>query len=682
MIDSIETSDRPTAAFETAWRPLVKNRTVVILATLAIWAVVLEARLVYLQVIRHDDLAARARQQQLDIVKPAAVRGDLVDRHGMMLAYSVDASSIVADPMEIKDDASTVAALCRALADCTPAEINELTAKFESTARWVEVRKARAVSPRQSADVAALDLRGITLVGETRRYYPKLELASHLLGYVGADNQGLGGLESRLDEIIRGREGRVLVQTDARNHQMSARVEQPATAGATVELTIDLSLQYIAERELKAGVQANRAEGGMAVVMDPQTGEILALANYPTFNPNAFGRASDDERRNRAIQDLYEPGSTFKIVTASAAIEEGVVKPSDLIDCSPGYITFPGRRPIRDVHRYGILTFEDVIVKSSNVGAIRAGLRVGAERLSRYVRRFGFGERIAPDFAGEQKGIVHGPADMPESELASVSMGYHVGVTAVQMAAAVSAVANGGLLMEPRLVRATTRDGVRTATQPKEIRRAIARDTAATLTTIMEGVVQRGTARAAALERYQVAGKTGTAKKVINGQYSDTYNASFIGFVPSRRPALAIVVVIDSPHAGRIYGGAVAAPIFKRIANASLQQLGVPATINPTPPVVVAADFEPSPVESVPVLTVIPAASFIGGQALMPDVRGLSGRDALRALGAVGLAVRMKGDGFVHAQIPQPGEPIDSGGTAALQLQRTIAPSTPVGGGR
>jgi cell division protein FtsI (penicillin-binding protein 3) len=680
-----EATERRDAGFEAQWRRSIKGRVVVILAGFGVWTVVLEARLVHLQVIQHEELAARARQQQLEIVEPAAVRGDLVDRHGQMLAYSVDASQIVANPVEIKDDAATVKALCGALGDCTREEIKELTTKFESTKRWVEVRKAREVSPRQAQSVAALALRGITLVDETRRYYPKLDLAAHLLGYVGADNRGLGGLESRLDEMIRGRTGRVLVQTDARNHQMFTRVEQAATAGATVELTIDLALQYIVERELKAGVLANRAAGGTAVMMDPQTGEILALANYPTFNPNSYGRASDDDRRNRAIQDLYEPGSTFKIVTASAAIEEGVVKPTDLIDCSPGYITFAGRPPIRDVHRYGTLTFEDVIVKSSNVGAIRAGLRVGADRLSRYVRRFGFGDRLAPDFAGESRGIVHGPADMPESELASVSMGYHVGVTAVQMAAAVSAVANGGLLMEPHVVRATLRDGVRQETQPKILRRAIAHETAAALTTIMEGVVQRGTAKAAALTRYQVAGKTGTAAKLVDGRYSKSdYNASFIGFVPSRRPAFAIVIVVDSPHAGRFYGGDVAAPIFKRIADAALQQVGAPASLNPTPPVVVADDVTTTPdaTRAVHTMSVMPTLTHLGGQGVMPDVRGMSGRDALRVLGAAGLAVKLQGDGFVSTQTPLPGEPIEGGATSVLQLRRTASPPASSGGDR
>ena len=255
--------------------------------------------------------------------------------------------------------------------------------------------------------------------------------------------------------------------------------------------------------------------------MDPHTGEILALANYPTFNPNADGQFSEDERRNRAMQDVYEPGSTFKIVTASAAIEEGVLTPTDLIDCSPGFIKIGGRKPITDTHNYGVLTFEDVIVKSSNVGAIKAGLRLGAERLSRYVQRFGFGEAISSrDFPGESRGH-RSTTISTRARIASMSMGYQISVTPMQMAAAASAVANGGELLEPHIVRAVVRDGRREEVAPKVLRRAIAPDTAATLTTIMEGVVERGTAKAAQLDRYQVAGKTGTAKKLVDGEYAD-----------------------------------------------------------------------------------------------------------------------------------------------------------------
>jgi cell division protein FtsI (penicillin-binding protein 3) len=686
-IDPLRDAERPDVAFETGWRPLVKGRVIVVLTVLGAWAVVVLARLVHLQVVQHDWLATRARNQQLEIIKPAAVRGDIVDREGRMLAYSVDSVDIIADPVEVKNDAATIRALCDALGDCTEAELKSWSAAFAGTGRWARLRRARDVSPQQARAVAEMKLRGITFVSESIRYYPRYDLAAHLLGYVGIDNDGLGGIESRLNDTIQGQQGRVLIQTDARKTQkgqMFARVEQQATAGATVELTIDLYLQHIAERELRAGVIANRAAGGTAIIMDPKTGEVLALANYPTYNPNAYNKSTDDDRRNRAVQDIYEPGSTFKIVTASAALEEGVLKTTDQIDCSPGYITFPGRKPITDVHKYGVLSFEDVIIKSSNVGAIKAGLRVGAERLSRYVRRFGFGEKLASDFAGESRGMVHNPADLNDSELASTSMGYHVGVTAMQMVTAVSAVANGGLLMEPHLVRATIKDGVREPVAPKVLRRAIASDTAATLTTIMEGVVLRGTAKQAALTRYQVAGKTGTAAKLVNGLYSKSdYNASFIGFVPSRKPAFAMVVVIDSPHAGRFYGGDVAAPIFKQIADAALQQFGVPSSVDPIPPVVVVADAEPAAAVHVTRATsVIPTLALLGGPMLMPDVRGMSGREALRVLGSAGLVVRMTGDGTVTTQLPQAGEPVEPGTVSALQLQRAASPVANGGGTR
>jgi cell division protein FtsI/penicillin-binding protein 2 len=682
-IDPLRDADRPDVAFETGWRPQVKARVIVVLAVLCAWAVVVFGRLVHLQVIQHDWLATRARVQQLEVIKPAAVRGDIVDREGRMLAYSVDSMDIIADPVAVKNDAATLRALCAALGDCTDAELKSWSEAFAGSGRWVRLRRARNVSPAQARAVAARKLPGITFVDQSIRYYPRVDLAAHLVGYVGSENDGLGGIESRLNDTIQGQPGRVLVQTDARKNQMFARVEQQATEGATVELTVDLYLQHIAERELQAGVLANRAAGGTAIIMDPRTGEVLALANYPTFNPNAYSKATDDERRNRAVQDMYEPGSTFKIVTASAALEEGVLKPTDLIDCSPGYITFPGRKPITDVHKYGVLSFEDVIVKSSNVGAIKAGLRVGAERLSRYVHRYGFGERLAPDFAGESRGMVHGPADLNDSELASMSMGYHVGVTPMQMATVVSTVANGGLLMEPHIVRATIKDGVRQPVEPKVLRRAIAPETAATLTEIMEQVVVRGTAKQAALTRYQVAGKTGTAAKLVNGLYSKSdYNASFVGFVPSRKPVFAIVVVIDSPHAGRFYGGDVAAPIFKQIADAALQQMGVPSAADPIPPVVVVADADPT-AGGVHVAraaaSVTPTLTLLGGRLLMPDVRGMSGREALRVLGAAGLIVRLSGNGTVTSQSPEAGEPVEPGAVSALQLQR--APTAVNGGG-
>jgi cell division protein FtsI (penicillin-binding protein 3) len=543
---------------------------------------------------------------------------------------------------------------------------------------------ARKVSPGEAQRVRALDLKGIAFLKENRRYYPKKELAAHVLGYVGVDNTGLAGIESTYDAQVRGREGKILIQTDARRHALQSRVDRPATAGASIELTIDQYLQYIAERELRAGVEANHAAGGTAIIMDPRTGELLALANWPTFNPNAFGKADERERRNRATQDVYEPGSTFKIVTASAALEEHVISPADPVDCAPGHIMF-GSRIIRDVHPYGVLPFEDVIVKSSNVGAIKVGMRLGAERLGRYVSRFGFGQPIGPDFPGESRGIVWNPARVDASALASMSMGYQVAVTPLQMAAAVSSVANGGSLMEARVVRAFVKDGKRFPVAPKVLRRSISPATAAELTGIMEEVVVRGTAKAAQIPGYTIAGKTGTAAKLINGRYSDSeYNASFVGFVPSRQPALTIVVVIDSPHGGGYYGGTVAAPIFKRIAEASLRQLGIAPNINPLPPVLVANHDAPATTDRVvprPVANpgVVETADAHLQQGIMPDLRGYSAREAVRALASIGASARLTGQGFVVDQKPEPGTPLGTAEVGVLKLERRM-PALPAGG--
>ena len=327
--------------------------------------------------------------------------------------------------------------------------------------------------------------------------------------------------------------------------------------------------------------------------MNPRTGEILAMANEPTFNPNAFRDAQENERRNRAVQDLYEPGSTFKIVTASAALEEKVMDVDALIDTNPGRLVVAGRsRVITDDagRNNGLLSFTKVIVKSSNIGAVKIGFRVGTERLSRFVGLYGFGSQVSPDFPSENAGIVWSPEKWTESALASVSMGYQIAVTPLQMVAAVSAVANGGQYVEPRVVRAVYRNGVRYQATPKVVRRAVSPDTASALTSIMEEVVTDGTAKRARIDGFSVAGKTGTAQKLIDGQYSHSdHYASFVGFVPSRDPALAIVVVIDSAKGPNgDHGGTVAAPIFKNIAEPALRYLGIPSTINPPRPVLVA----------------------------------------------------------------------------------------------
>jgi cell division protein FtsI (penicillin-binding protein 3) len=655
------------------WRAGLKNRLLVVVSLLALWVGGIETRLVFLQVVEHADLVARAERQQQRSIPAPAKRGDILDRHGHVLATSADADSIYAVPTEIDDASRAAAQLCAALTDCAPKERQALVDRLKRSKNFAYVR--RQVSPEEAKRVAALNLDGIGFFKESKRFYPNKELASQLLGYVGLDNAGLSGVESTYDSQIRGKPGTILVHTDARRHAFS-RFEKPPTTGATVELTIDEYLQHITERELHAGVIENRAAGGSAIIMNPHTGEILAMANEPTFNPNDYRDSEESDRRNRAVQDLYEPGSTFKVVTASAAIQEKVMPIDTMIDTNPGRIQVDRTRVVRDVKNHGVLSFGDVIVESSNVGAIKIGFKVGTARLSEYVRRFGFGHQVSPDFPSENAGIVWNPDKWTDSALASVSMGYQIGVTPLQMAAAVSSVANGGEYVEPRIVRAVYRDGRRYNVQPKVLRRTITADTAATLTGIMEDVVVRGTAKEAQIPGFTIAGKTGTAAKLVNGHYSKSdYNGSFIGFIPSRNPALTIIVVLDSPHGPHGYfGGTVSAPIFKRIAEPALRYLGIGPTINPDPPVLVTRHDDarlPGSAETPPK----PIVSLVadGTSGTVPDLTGLSARDAIRTLSKLGLIAHASGDGVVVSQDPAAGAPLEAGGLCRLVLARSPA---------
>jgi cell division protein FtsI/penicillin-binding protein 2 len=665
-LNPLDASDRPDEAFESGWRGTICQRGIIGLVLVAVWGASLQARLVYLQIVEHDHYRDIAQDQQQDLEPTAAMRGEIRDRHGRLMAFSVDAQSLAVRPGLVKNPKATLEALCAALGDCTRAERAEWLKKFTAKRRFDYLRRARDLSPATLATVVALKLPGITTETDTRRYYPAGDLAAHVLGYVSVDNRGQGGIEYAYDKQLQGQPGRVLVQTDALRNVVSTQVQAAPEPGANIALTIDLDYQHILESELEAGVVANRALAGTAILMNPSTGEVLASATFPSFNSNNAWEAPEELRMDRSTQGVYEPGSTFKIITASAAIEEGVFGPADMIDTNPGYILIPGRsRAVSDTHPYGVMSFEDVIVKSSNVGAIKAALRTGPDRFAKYVQRFGFGEATAPDVIGESRGLWN-DKNLTDSALASAAMGYEVSVTPLQMVAAVSAVANGGLLMQPRFVRSLG-DAVVT---PKVLRRAIEPRTAATMTAIMEGVVERGTATTAQVTGFRVAGKTGTSKKVIDGRYSDTdYNASFVGFFPSRAPQFTLLVVVDTPRAGSYYGGTVAGPIFRKIASAVIRRSGLAPTIDAEPPVVLRAGTSAlSTPTSAPVIvpTVVPA----GGPALMPDLRGLSLRAASRTLTSTGLAFSAQGQGFVTRQWPEPGRPIDAGDTATIRLER------------
>ena len=658
------------------WRSTVKDRLTVLAVIFACWTVAIVGRLFFLQVISYADLVARAEGQQNRTVEVSAKRGEIYDRNGRLLAYSVDADTIYAVPTAISDRPAVAAALCRVIDGCDRKEQAALVDRLEHGSRaFVYVK--RRVTPAEAQRVAKLELKGIGFSKESKRFYPNRELASHVLGYAGMDNKGLGGIEATYDKVVRGQEGKLLMQTDARGKAFS-RLERSPTAGGSIELTIDAQLQFIVERELRAGVQQHRADSGTAVVMDPNTGEILAMANYPTFNPNVYTEAPENARRNRAIQDLYEPGSTFKLVTASAALELFLFRPSDVIDVSAGLIRFKGR-VITDMHRYGPLSFTDVLVKSSNVGAIKIGSRVGAEQMGLYVRRFGFGRQTSRDFPGESPGIVW--SNLNDSALASVSMGYQIGVTPLQVVTAASVVANGGTLFEPRIVSAVTRDGARSVVKPHPVRTAIKPETAATLTTIMEQVVERGTATRAKVAGYTIAGKTGTADKLVNRRYSNTQqNVSFVGFAPSRSPRLAVIVMVDSPRDGADTGGVVAAPIFQRIAEDALRYLGVPPNVNPAQPVIVQPRNARSEQPARPIVPqVLPVTNEDRGVVVLPDLRGYGAREAIHELARLGLTPRVRGTGVVVEQSPEPGSPLEPGTECTIVLTRAPHPALVAG---
>ena len=651
-----------------AWRATIRLRLVVIAVIFAVWSAVVQARLIWLQVHEHERLSRRAEDQLSRTLILPAMRGTITDREGRMLATSADADTVFAVPTEIDDPQATARKLCQVLDGCSSSKDQYAALVERLSKRRAFSYVKRLVSPEEAAAVRALKLDGIAMHKESRRFYPMRELMAGVLGYVGLDNKGLAGVEQRYNDIIRGKDGQTLVYIDAKRHAFDS-VSVPPTAGSSIELTVDAVLQHVVERELARGVAEHRAESGVAIVMDPWTGEVLAMASVPTFNPNTFGEANGDRRRNLGVTYTYEPGSTFKTFTASAVLQERLLTPESPIDCAPGYLMIGSRR-VNDVHKYGVLSFSDVIIKSSNVGAIKAGFRVGAEQMQRYVRRFGFGTRLTPDLPGEQAGIVWG--ELSDTALASVSMGYQIGVTPLQMATAVSSIANGGQLMRPRLVRAFWNGGTRKAVAPEMIRRTVTPETAATLTAIMEGVVDRGTAKTAQIEGYTIAAKTGTAAKLDNGAYSkQKYNSSIVGFFPSRKPVVTVLVVIDSPRLGGYYGGVVAGPVFKRIAEAAIQHIGVPRSINPEQPVMVARHS----VESVTQVAygtgaVLPASAAPSRDGVMPDLRGVSARSAVRTLARAGFTPRLAGQGVVTAQDPMAGTPLDPGTSVRLWLDR------------
>jgi cell division protein FtsI (penicillin-binding protein 3) len=483
----------------------------------------------------------------------------------------------------------------------------------------------------------------------------------------------MSGIEYALEDEIRGRASKVVVHTDARRRPVG-HTERPSTEGHTVVLTLDETLQHLAERELDRAMAETQAAAGMVVVVEPMSGEVLAMAGRPTFNPNRYSTYPSTNWRNRAVSDVFEPGSVFKIVTAAAGIQEKVADPSEVLDCGHGRIEVAGT-VINDHAIFDRLTFAQAVVHSSDIGMIRVAQRLGRENFARYVRSFGFGAPTGVDLPGESSGLLRPTGRWSALSLPSMSFGQEVGVTGLQVTMAAAAVANGGYLMRPLVVRRVedAQGLVVKEHKPVVVRRVLEPDTVDTLTEILRAVVTEGTGRHAAVPGYVVAGKTGTAQKVEpSGRYSMVdHVASFVGFVPASRPALVILVSLDTPRGPRNEGGDVAAPVFARIAEDALRYLAVPPddgsrvlrAVATDPEGAVPAAYRPEPVRETPA----PEADERG---LMPDLRGRSAREAAIAAARRGLVVELEGTGRVVAQSPEPGVEIEPGNTCVLTLSR------------
>jgi cell division protein FtsI (penicillin-binding protein 3) len=633
------------------------RRLIQLFAALAAWAVIVVGRLVQIQLVRHDDYVLRAQRQQERTLALNPVRGSVVDIKGRVLAESVAAESIYADPQAISNRRGTAKLIANAL-HAPPADIEQ---KLDSNGSFVWI--ARQLPMELAAGVRKLKLPGVYFLDEHRRSYPRGSLAANVIGYVGLDGEGLAGVEHSLDAQVRGRAGRVTLLRDARKgmYLVGGDGANRPVDGHGVVLTIDSVIQFIAEAALDRAMQTYRAVGGSAIVMEPSTGNVLAMASSPTFDPNRFREFPPVAWRNRNVQDIYEPGSTFKVITASAGLEEGVVTPSQVVDCGNGYIDVGGFQIHEHGHNaYGLITFEDVMVHSSNVGAIRVGLALGQERFYRWIRKFGFGDRTGIALPGEQSGILRRTERWSQLSNASISIGQEISATPLQVVSAIAAVANGGVRVAPRIVDkvvdANGNSVWRPQTPPPE--RVMSEKTAAVLNEILKAVVARGTGQPAALAEHIVAGKTGTAQKAGRGGYSaDKVVASFGGYVPADRPRLVILVVVDEPH-GAQYGGTVAAPVFKEIAESSLRYLGVEPSI---PARTIA-------VETPMLATFSQHEAPRTGATEIPDLRGLDARAAVALATAAGFRVRASGSGVVQTQQPMPGEALPNDKQVTLTL--------------
>ncbi|MDX1388994.1 MAG: penicillin-binding protein 2 [Acidobacteriota bacterium] len=554
----------------------IQYRVALVAVALCVLAGGIGCRLYKLQIDDSANFVARARGQHERTELVWGRRGAIVDRRGREVAVSIDSSSLYAHPRRVEAPGTTAQRLATVLG----VPHGRILEKLESDEPfvWLERRlDTRAANAIRGLDLPVGPSEALNFQTEGKRYYPHAQLGAHVIGCTDIDQTGIEGIELVYDDILRGDPATYLAVRDGHGDGVLQLVNAPVRQPRDVVLTLDLVLQHIVERELEAAVKKTGSNWGSAVFIDPATGEVLAMANYPAPDPNHFGRAGVATRRNRALTDLYEPGSTFKIVSAAAVLEHGTVHPEQRFNCGKGARNFGGRR-VRDSSPHGVLSFRQIIEESSNAGMVSVVQSLGRQRLYDSVLAFGFSARTGIELPGEQGGTLREPSRWSDYTAGSLSFGHEITATPLQMAVAFATVANGGIQVSPRIVLGTRGDDGRLEREPKpEPRRVISRQTAVTLTGMLEGVVIRGTGKLAGVYGYRIAGKTGTAQKVVGGRYSDTdFVASFGGYGPVSAPRLAGLIVLDEPRGDLHTGGVVAAPVFGQVMAEALAYLRVP----------------------------------------------------------------------------------------------------------
>lgn len=549
-----------------------KKRAYILSAFIFFGFFLVTLRLVDIMLVNHEWYKERAKTQQLKKEIIPVKRGVIFDRRGRELAVNIDTESIFINPREIKSPEYVASTLSRLVGY----KKEELLKKVSENKRFIWIQRQKDLA--FTSKIKELNIEGVGFMPETKRYYPKGVLAAHIIGYVDIDNKGLEGVEKKYNNYLSADQESIIVVRDAKGNILSNGIKE-AIVGNNIVLTIDEGLQFILEKHLDDAMQQWRASSASAIMMNPFTGEILAMASRPTYDPNRPSSAKAEHRRNRSLTDCYEPGSTFKIVVSAAALEEGKVTPDTKFDCSAGYIEV-AKKKIKDIHNYGVLTFKEVLQKSSNVGTIKIGQIIGSQKIYEYIKRFGFGQKTGIDLIGEVSGTVRPLEKWSSMSLGAIPIGYEISVTPLQILRAYASIANGGYLVRPFVVSAiyspTGEIIYKTIPERKQI---LSEKTAAIMREILKSVTEDGgTAKTASVDGNQVAGKTGTTRILDPNtkRYStDKYVSSFVGFVPADNPKIAMIVVIHEPK-GAIYGGVVAGPVFKKIADEALSYMNVP----------------------------------------------------------------------------------------------------------